>query len=316
MELAGTCFGVASSLALVGAKLYCVLQEIESAENSLEFLIQNVKSIELQLSTVQEYVPRAELSASQKTRCEHHIRDIELRINKLVNLLDSIVGRLTDKTVSKKVKQKLALVNGEIPSLRDQIDKIGQNLSAVREEMLIAIALDERTERRKATSLVSKQLDLIEANTTGSDASKIRKQYKTSARMLIMDDFCELPPYTPNLSPPQKSPSTVFGSHVGPFAYSAPYPEKDIMPSLSSSSLSSPPLSSPSLSDRSFSSSSLASPSPLSPSISVISELEAPVVPLRSIPELVGSPPPVPQKPTYIHYQQSNRPQWANSWEY
>ncbi|KAF3156039.1 hypothetical protein TWF225_008147 [Orbilia oligospora] len=199
MELGSVCVSLAGVLATVGAKLYCLAQEMNYAEGCLGDLSDNVKSTEVQLSTIQDYLSRAGLSSAQKSRCEYHLRDTEVRINKFVSSMEAIVTKMNAKSM-KKMKQKLKLVNGELDGLRYQIDKIDRNLSAIRQELMIGIALDERQERRATTAQVVEKLDVIEANTTGTDARKLRKKYKVYAQELMMDDYIVPPPYTPGSS--------------------------------------------------------------------------------------------------------------------
>ncbi|KAF3133271.1 hypothetical protein TWF569_010708 [Orbilia oligospora] len=199
MELGSVCVSLAGVLATVGAKLYCLAQEMNYAEGCLGDLSDNVKSAEVQLSTIQDYLSRAGLSSTQKSRCEYHLRDTEVRINKFVSSMEAIITKINAKSM-KKMKQKLKLVNGELEGLRYQIDKIDRNLSAIRQELMIGIALDERQERRATTAQVVEKLDVIEANTTGTDARKLRKKYKVYAQELMMDDYVVPPPYTPGSS--------------------------------------------------------------------------------------------------------------------
>ncbi|KAF3213565.1 hypothetical protein TWF191_010039 [Orbilia oligospora] len=195
MELGSVCVSLAGVLATVGAKLYCLAQEMNYAEGCLGDLSDNVKSTEVQLSTIQDYLSRAGLSSAQRSRCEYHLRDTEVRINKFVSSMEAILTKMNAKSM-KKMKQKLKLVNGELDGLRYQIDKIDRNLSAIRQELMIGIALDERQERRATTAQVVEKLDVIEANTTGTDARKLRKKYKVYAQELMMDDYVVPPPYT------------------------------------------------------------------------------------------------------------------------
>ncbi|KAF3089656.1 hypothetical protein TWF102_009259 [Orbilia oligospora] len=199
MELGSVCVSLAGVLATVGAKLYCLAQEMNYAEGCLGDLSDNVKSAEVQLSTIQDYLSRAGLSSTQKSRCEYHLRDTEVRINKFVSSMEAIITKINAKSM-KKMKQKLKLVNGELEGLRYQIDKIDRNLSAIRQELMIGIALDERQERRATTAQVVEKLDVIEANTTGTDARKLRKKYKVYAQELMMDDYVVPPPYSPGSS--------------------------------------------------------------------------------------------------------------------
>ncbi|KAF3274862.1 hypothetical protein TWF970_007573 [Orbilia oligospora] len=218
MELGSVCVSLAGVLATIGAKLYCLAQEMNYAESCLGDLSDNVKSTEVQLSTIQDYLSRAGLSSAQKSRCEYHLRDTEVRINKFVSSMEAIILKMNTKSM-KKMKQKLKLVNGELDGLRYQIDKIDRNLSAIRQELMIGIALDERQERRATTAQVVEKLDVIEANTTGTDARKLRKKYKVYAQELMMDDYVVPPPYTPGSSTStpasvnaRSPPSSVFSS--------------------------------------------------------------------------------------------------------
>ncbi|KAF3937518.1 hypothetical protein ABW19_dt0207804 [Dactylella cylindrospora] len=194
MELASASLGVVSALATVGAKLYSLVQEIENAQTILDDLIHDVESTKLQMGTIQEYIERAELSDTQRSRCESHLRNSEVRINKLDNLLDSIVLRLRNKS-SKKLQQKLKLVNGELQGLTYQIKQIDSNLSAIRQDMMLGIQLNERLERRVTNAKVVEKLEIIETNTADTDAKRLRKQYKAYAQEFMVDEFDSvLPP--------------------------------------------------------------------------------------------------------------------------
>ncbi|KAK6518985.1 hypothetical protein TWF281_003676 [Arthrobotrys megalospora] len=208
MEIGSVCFSLVGVLATIGAKLYCLAQEIEYAESCLDDLLDNVKSTEVQLTTIQEYLARAKLSDTQKSRCEFHLRDTESRTNKFINSIDTIVTKLNDKSL-RKVKQKLKLVNGELDGLRYQIDKIDRNLSAIRQELMLGIVLDDRQERQAATAQVIEKLEVIEANTAGTDARRLRKQYKSYAQELMMDDYTMPPTYFPPVSVPTSVPVSV-----------------------------------------------------------------------------------------------------------
>ncbi|KAK6533824.1 hypothetical protein TWF694_002753 [Orbilia ellipsospora] len=290
MDISKACRGLVSPLDLVAAKLSTILSLVGSAENTLDFLIQNVRSIEIQLATVQEYVARAELSTTQRERCGNYVCDIELRTVKLISQLDLIINKLKDRSICKKPKQKTALVGKEVQNLRDQIDKIGENLSAVREEMLLSIALDDRAERRKDHFLIRNQLDVIEANTEGSDARKIKKYYKSSAQSLLADDFSNPPEYNPAASYRQQ---TQYGQTR----------QETLNPFFSPSQISFPP------------NSLEMDAGPIPSSIPAgVCELEAPL----ALPNHSSYPSweitATPEKRGY--YRGSNVPQWTNAWEH
>ncbi|KAK6363104.1 hypothetical protein TWF730_000549 [Orbilia blumenaviensis] len=227
------CFSLIGALATVGGKLYCLAQEANYAEGCLGDLVESIKNTEGQLETIQGYLSRAGLSSTQSSKFERQLRDTEVKTNKFVNSMDSVITSLNAKS-TKKMKQKLKLVNGELEGLRYQIESIDRNLSTIRQELALDIALEERHERRAATAHVVEKLDIIETNTTDTDARRLRKQYKSYAQEFMMDDYSMPPPYSPE-------PPTTASAEVNvqpPSKYSQP-PLKYPQPSLEHSNPSS-----------------------------------------------------------------------------
>ncbi|KAF3934924.1 hypothetical protein ABW19_dt0206909 [Dactylella cylindrospora] len=149
-------------------------------------------------SNLYEYLGETALSHSQKGHYNEEIHSAQLSVNRLSNLIDSVEIKLLQVKNLRGEKQQLTLIAGELESARHSLTKVDAIVAAIRQEIMITLAINDQKESQKANNAITQRLSNIETNTS-TQAQRIRASYrKMGLEMLVEDYTIPVPPSPPN----------------------------------------------------------------------------------------------------------------------
>ncbi|EPS42924.1 hypothetical protein H072_3071 [Dactylellina haptotyla CBS 200.50] len=188
-ELKSICLRLGIPIAVAINRLYELKEEVHFANLMLEDLIRDFKDTRRQLSNLRGFLEEAELDTGRRNDCTLLVHDLHRRVNKLTNLTECIIMKLKQRNPFRRAKSRLSLVNSDLKMVQETIGKINSGISSLRQEMMLSIMLDTRSDIRTNHETVKKDLETIQRNTMGTDAKRIRKIYKENAIRLMYDPF-------------------------------------------------------------------------------------------------------------------------------
>ncbi|KAF3098478.1 hypothetical protein TWF102_006038 [Orbilia oligospora] len=154
-------FGILIGLAIT--QVSSLKKKVQYAHHLLEDLNRDFKDTERQINSLCEFLELAEFSPERHHQCKNHLHDLLLKANKLINLIDY----------------------SDLGEVRRNIDKINGTITAIRQEMILAIIISNRDENRIQTREVREDIQRVNRNLTGTDAKQIRKIYRVVAMELM-----------------------------------------------------------------------------------------------------------------------------------
>ncbi|KAF3181202.1 hypothetical protein TWF225_006749 [Orbilia oligospora] len=176
-------FGILIGLAIT--QVSSLKKKVQYAHHLLEDLNRDFKDTERQINSLCEFLELAEFSPERHHQCKNHLHDLLLKANKLINLIDCIEMKLTQRSFFRRSKHRLSLVDSDLGEVRRNIDKINGTITAIRQEMILAIIISNRDENRMQTREVREDIQRVNRNLTGTDAKQIRKIYRVVAMELM-----------------------------------------------------------------------------------------------------------------------------------
>ncbi|KAK6348496.1 hypothetical protein TWF718_006286 [Orbilia javanica] len=175
--------GVPIGLAIT--RISSLLKKFGSASSTLDDLNKDLKEIERQVQSLNEFLKLAEFAPERHHQCERLIHGLYLEANKLTNLLDCMEMKLAHKSFFSRSKHRLSLVDSNFEGVRRQIDRINGTITTIRQEMILATIVDFRNENRVQNQQVREDIQRVNRNLTGNDAKQIRKIYGAVAMELM-----------------------------------------------------------------------------------------------------------------------------------
>ncbi|KAK6358565.1 hypothetical protein TWF730_007892 [Orbilia blumenaviensis] len=158
-------------------RLYNLKKRALFAQSALEDLIREVSDTQRQISSLGDFLERAEFSRDLHHQCDHFIQDLRVKANKLKNLTDCIEMKIMQRGFFRRSRHRLSLLSSDLMDFQRHVEKMNRTIETIRQEMMLEILINSRNERRNQNRHFAAQLHKVSNKLTGNDAKQIRKIY-------------------------------------------------------------------------------------------------------------------------------------------